>query len=160
MDIDLALLADAATVDPAGKLNILGIFDRISAGSFPVRHGHMALVLRFVAAPAEAGTHDVSIVVKGPEGEEVATLNGKIQTGPGSPVSKEKTRVPQVVNLGGMVFPGPGRYAFEVSVEGDHVVSVPLTLHEARGQGGPPPPREGGGGGSMGFGGGGGPVEA
>ena len=29
MDVDLALLADAATIDGAGKLNILGIFDRL-----------------------------------------------------------------------------------------------------------------------------------
>ena len=32
MEIDLALLADAATVDVSGKLNILGIFDRIAVG--------------------------------------------------------------------------------------------------------------------------------
>ena len=30
MEIDLALLADAATIDAAGKLNILGVFDRIN----------------------------------------------------------------------------------------------------------------------------------
>ena len=65
MEIDLALLADAATVDAAGKLNILGIFDRISARSFPVRHPRLALVLRFRATMNEAGDHAVKILLSG-----------------------------------------------------------------------------------------------
>ena len=52
MDIDLALLADAATIDGSGKLNILGVFDRISASAFPAQHGRMAMVLRFAAGLA------------------------------------------------------------------------------------------------------------
>ena len=39
MEIDLALLADAATIDASGKLNILGIFDRIGVTQFPAQHG-------------------------------------------------------------------------------------------------------------------------
>ena len=50
MNLDLALTADAATVDSSGKLNVLGIFDHISASEFPARHDRMCLVLRFSAA--------------------------------------------------------------------------------------------------------------
>ena len=50
MDVDLALLADAATIDGAGKLNILGIFDRVHTPNFPARHPKMALVLRFLSS--------------------------------------------------------------------------------------------------------------
>ena len=49
MRVDLALLADAATVDSAGKLNILGIFDSITSTRFPAKHGLISLVLRFSA---------------------------------------------------------------------------------------------------------------
>jgi hypothetical protein len=57
MDIDLALLADAATIDASGKLNILGVFERIIAPQFPVQHGRLALVVRFIGGPTDIGSH-------------------------------------------------------------------------------------------------------
>ena len=55
MEIDLAFLADAATVDVSGKLNILGIFDRLSVPELPGHHPHLSLVLRLSASLGEAG---------------------------------------------------------------------------------------------------------
>lgn len=131
MEIDLALLADAATVDAAGKLNILGIFDRISAPSFPAPHPHLSLVLRFSAGLNEAGGHEVEIALKDPDGEEVVRVKGDMQIGPGPSNVGGRVRVPQVLNLGSLVFPKPGRYSFDVSVDREHHISIPLTLHEA-----------------------------
>ncbi|MFC1660349.1 DUF6941 family protein [Gemmatimonadota bacterium] len=136
MEIDLALLADAATVDAAGKLNILGIFDRISAQGFPAPHPHLSLVLRFHAGLNEAGSHKVEIVLRDPDGAEVVRVSGEMQIGPGPLNAGGQVRVPQVLNLGRLVFPQPGPYAFDVSVDGEHQTSIPLTLHEAGGGGG------------------------
>lgn len=135
MEIDLALLADAATVDAAGKLNILGVFDRIAARSFPAPHPHLSLVLRFQAALNEAGTHKVEIVLRDPKGGEVVRVTGDVHIGPGPANAGGQVRVPQVLNLGRLVFPEPGRYAFDVSVDQVHQTSIPLTLHEAGGGG-------------------------
>ena len=131
MEIDLALLADAATVDAAGKLNILGIFDRISTARFPARHPHLALVLRFGASVKEAGDHTVEIVLKDPDGAEMARLNGGIKVGPGFAAEGGRVRVPQVVNLDRLEFKQPGRYSFNVAVDGEHQVSIPLFIHDA-----------------------------
>lgn len=131
MEIDLALLADAATVDAAGKLNILGIFDRISAPSFPAPHPHLSLVLRFSAGLNESGAHVVEIVLRDPNGEEVVRVKGDMKFGPGPSNAGGRVRVPQVLNLGRLVFPKPGRYSFDVSVDQEHQISIPLTLHEA-----------------------------
>jgi len=131
MEIDLALLADAATVDAAGKLNILGIFDRISASGFPAQHPHIALVLRFGASLNEAGDHKVEIVLKAPGGEEVVRFNGDIKVGVGPTEGGGRVRVPQVVNMERLVFKKPGGYSFDVAVDGEHQVSVPLFLHDA-----------------------------
>jgi len=131
MEIDLALLADAATVDAAGKLNILGIFDRISTSGFPAQHPHVSLVLRFGASLKEAGDHKVEIVLRDPEGTEVVRLNGDIKVGPGSVAAGGRVRVPQVVNMERLVFQKPGRYSFDVAVDGEHQVSVPLFLHDS-----------------------------
>ncbi len=128
MEIDLALLADAATVDAAGKLNILGVFDRITTSGFPARHPQIALVLRFVASFADRGRHTVEIRLKDEEGAEVMGVNGEIHVGASGPDPAARIRIPQVVNLGNLVFPKPGRYAFDVSVDGIHQVSIPLTL--------------------------------
>ncbi len=131
MEIDLAVLADAATVDAAGKLNILGIFDRISTGGFPAQHPHVSLVLRLGASMNEAGDHKVEIVLRDPEGGEVVRINGDIKVGLGPAQAGARIRVPQVINMERLVFPKPGRYSFDVSVDGEHQVSVPLFLHDA-----------------------------
>lgn len=128
MDIDLALLADAATIDGTGKLNILGVFDRITAGSFPARHERMVLVLRFNAGMAEAGAHTVDIRMSAPDGAELVRLDGEMQLSPGRGSAGAAIRVPHVLHLDGMVLPTAGTYAFDVRVDGEHVVSIPLTV--------------------------------
>jgi len=135
MEIDLALLADAATVDASGKLNILGIFDRITAKTFPAQHGRIALVLRFQAAVSDAGRHRVAIELSEPGGQEVVTVNGDIQIGGGKLSQQAGVRVPQVLNLDGMVFQKAGRYTFDVRIDGEHHISLPLTVSGPQGGG-------------------------
>lgn len=144
MEIDLALLADAATVDSSGKLNILGVFDRIAAAGYPVQHGRLALVVRFSGGVADSGPHDVVIRMMGPGGE-VLRLEGRIQVGPPPPGSGGVLRIPQVFNLDGVVIPEPGQFTFDVSVDGRLRVSVPLEAVVVQGPGpGFPFPPEGG----------------
>jgi hypothetical protein len=126
MEVDLALLADAATIDAAGKLNILGVFDRISTSSFPAQHPHMVLILRFTAGVGEIGTHKVEISLRDPRGQRVVHLNGDMQLGAGRAGISEGLKVPHVLHLDGMLFPVPGRYAFDVRIDGEHHVTVPL----------------------------------
>ncbi|HIA73191.1 MAG TPA: hypothetical protein EYO20_06795 [Gemmatimonadetes bacterium] len=129
MDVDLALLADAATIDGAGKLNILGIFDRLHTPNFPARHPKMALVLRFSAPLTETGRHDIEITLKDPAGIELIRLDGEMYLAPGPGATGGSIRVPHVLNMDGLVFPNPGTYAFDVRVDGVHHVSLPLAVY-------------------------------
>ena len=129
MKLDLALLADAATVDGSGKLNILGIFDHIAAGEFPARHERMCLVLRFSAAGRETGNHEVEVVVRDPDGDEMARMTGTIGLGP--LVGAEGVRIPQVLHMDGFVFPQPGVYAIEVELDGEVAERLHLRLSRA-----------------------------
>lgn len=129
MEVDLALLADAATIDGSGKLNILGIFDRLGTGAFPSRHSRMALVLRFSAGVHEVGKHQVGIVLKAPDGGEVVRIDGEMSLAAGPGQVSSGVLVPHVLNLDGLVFPVPGHYAFDVSVDGEHHVLIPLTVY-------------------------------
>jgi len=128
MDIDLALLADAATVDGSGKLNILGIFDRIGVRNFPLRYGRIALVLRFTAGLEDAGAHQVVLKLRDPAGGELISLNGNIQFGPGPAGQGGRLLVPHILNLDGLVFRDPGIYSFEVILDEEHILSIPLTV--------------------------------
>jgi hypothetical protein len=130
MEIDLAFLADAATVDASGKLNILGIFDHISVVELPGNHPHLSLVLRLSASMAEAGAHKMEIVLRDPDGGRMMGMNADFQVGPGSARSGGTARIPQVVNVERLAFPVEGRYTFDVSLDGEHHVSIPLYVHE------------------------------
>ena len=129
MEVDLALIADAATIDSSGKLSILGIFDRIGTSSFPAQHPHMVLVLRFIAAVNEAGKHQITIALKDPAGREVVGVDGEMQLGLGPAGGGSGIRVPHVLHLDGLVFPVPGLYVFDVRVDGEHHASLPLTVY-------------------------------
>ena len=128
MEVDLALLADAATIDGSGKLNILGIFDRLSTTAFPTRHPRLSLVLRFSAGINEVGKHAIGISLKAPDGQEVMRIDGEmnLSTGPGG--VSGGVLVPHILNMDGLVFPVAGRYAFDVRVDGEHEVTLPLTV--------------------------------
>lgn len=128
MDVDLALLADAATIDASGKLNILGVFDHLSTASLPAQHPHMVLILRFSASVQEMGRHKVEISLRDPRGGEAMRIDGEMHLGSGPGAVEEGIRVPHILHLDGLVFPIPGRYAFDVAVDGEHHVSVPLRV--------------------------------
>lgn len=128
MEVDLALLADAATVDASGKLNILGVFDRLGTSAFPTRHPRMSLVLRFSAGVHEVGKHEVEIALKDPNGKQLVRIDGEMNLAAGPRQVADGVLVPHILNMDGLVFPAPGRYSFEVRVDGEHHVSIPLTL--------------------------------
>ena len=128
MEVDLALLADAATIDSSGKLNILGVFDRLSTASFPTRHPHLSLILRFAAGLDEAGRHGIEIRLNAPDGSEVMRIDGEMQLGVSPSGVSAGLRVPHVLNVDGLIFPVPGQYSFDVRVDGVHHVSIPLAV--------------------------------
>ena len=133
MEVDLALLADAATIDTSGKLNILGVFDRLSAAAFPVQHPHLVLILRFSAGVQEIGRHQVEIRLRDPAGKEAMRIDGEMQLGAGPRAVSQGVKIPHILHLDGLVFPRSGSYYFEVLVDGEHHVSVPLTVHSMGG---------------------------
>ena len=73
MQVKLAVLADYANVTAEGKLNILGIFDRINLVQVPAVHPQMHLVLRLEARAAERDrVHRVEIRLHDPQGATIS----------------------------------------------------------------------------------------
>ena len=79
MQVKLAVVADHANVSSEGKLNILGIFDRIVVSDLPAVHPQMHLIVRLEAHPAERDRpHPVEVRLHDPDGQTVFELKGEV----------------------------------------------------------------------------------
>ncbi|MBI4512545.1 MAG: hypothetical protein HY702_00405 [Gemmatimonadetes bacterium] len=129
MDVDLAVLADAANVSQEGKLNILGIFDTIWGRDFPLRHGTMVFVVRVEAQFAEQGEHHLELRLMDADGSQVFRAEGPLHVLGGKPGRPVKPHI--ILGLSGVVFAAAGDYSFEVLIDGQHKKSVPLYVVKA-----------------------------
>lgn len=129
MEVDLAVIADAANVSKEGKLNILGVFDTIWAREFPFRHAVMVFVLRMKADFTEQGDHTMEVRLLDADGGQLFKAEGPMQVPGGVPGRPIKPHV--IMGLSGVSFERPGDYSFEVIVDGHPMKSVPLYVQEA-----------------------------
>lgn len=129
MQVKLALLADYANVTAEGKLNILGIFDRINVVQVPAVHPQMHLILRLEAHAAERGRpHNIEIRLHDPDGSTVFDVRGDMvpQGRPGETIATN-----QILTLNNLQLAKPGGYTFVVLVNNDLKMEVPLAVELA-----------------------------
>jgi len=137
MQVKLALLADYANVTGEGKLNILGIFDRITIQQLPVVHPQMHLILRLEAHATERNrVHNIEIRLHDPDGETVFEVKGDMVPQGASVLS---TSTNQILTLNNLQLEKVGGYNFVVFVDNDLKAEVPLGVELA-----PTPPPVGG----------------
>lgn len=126
VQVKLAVLADYANVTAEGKLNILGIFDRISVTGIPAVHPQMHLILRLEAHPAERGRpHRVEIRLHDPDGATVFEVKGEVRPEgvPGRAIATN-----QILTLNNLQLAREGGYNFVVFVNNDLKTEVPLDV--------------------------------
>src|SRR5688572_10688148 len=126
MHVKLAVLADYANVTGDGKLNILGIFDRMTVATLPAVHPQMNLVLRLEAHPAEHDRpHPVEIRLQDPDGQVIFEVRGEIvpHGEPGQSVSTN-----QLLTLNNLQLNRAGGYVFFVLVNNVLKAEVPLPV--------------------------------
>ncbi len=130
MEVDVAVLADAAHVSPDGKLNITGVFRTLHSASAPIPWPPCVLVLELLLRGDEAARpHTLRISLVGPEEQTLRefppiTFGGN--TGPAAeyPNSHSAVAVPLTFNLVNLVVPSFGLYRFDLRVDDDEVVTV------------------------------------
>jgi len=137
MHVKLALLADYANVTSEGKLNILGIFDRINVSELPAVHPQMHLILRLEAHPAERDrVHNVEIRLHDPDGGTVFEVKGDLvphgRTG-------ETIATNQILTLNNLQLTTPGGYTFVVFVDNDLKSELQLGVEVGTPAGADPP---------------------
>jgi hypothetical protein len=122
--VTTALLCDAATVRE-GLLNVLaGGVTRLNAPAYPYQY-QGALAAVFTAHPTEAAKeHDIQVIVQSEDGQRLVELGAQMQAQPGPDLQPgEEMVIPAVLNFG-IALPAPGRYSFEMLIDGIHQATV------------------------------------
>lgn len=133
MKVNFAVLAEYANLTADGRLNIMGVFNRIYASTFPARHVTMQLVMRLAAHPAEYGKpQQVNVRLANADGHKLFELGAEIT------VTDDPTRlgyVDQILGLNNIPFATAGDYSFDVLINNNHEFAIPLQVGLM-----PPPP--------------------
>ena len=125
MKVEIFTLCDAATTDAAGKLNILGSFDRLNAKEAPVTHPQCALAIKLRFERLEEGPKRIRIAFVDSDGTSVMpTLDAttQVQFRPGD--TSATTSLVLVIQQ--LRLPKFGEYSIDLAVDDRHEASIPL----------------------------------
>jgi hypothetical protein len=131
MHIELFSLCDAATIDAAGKLNVLGAFDTIGAGKMPAFYPQCAIALRIRFENIERGAHKVSVNFVDIDGKHIVPpANGTIDIN--FPDEQRSGSANLVFNLQMLKLEKHGEYAIDLAVDSRKEASLPLYVREKK----------------------------
>ena len=137
MEIDFAVVADYAAVTSDGKLVVAGIFDRITAGEMPAVHPTMSLAFRATMDPGSPSFHRIEVHLVGPDGTDVLpAFHGEMRAFAADAASPRGAQF--VLSLPGVRFQMWGLYTVNVSIDGQHLRTVPFRIVQP-----PPTPQVG-----------------
>jgi hypothetical protein len=126
LNVDLALLADYASISRENKLTAAGIFDLIRPPELPWSHPTMHLALRVHFHSGEEGEHKVKIRLVDPDGVEVVGLDADAMVEKLD--SLEGGSVQLVLGLNNVPFKTGGRHAFDIFLDGRYEHTIPLLV--------------------------------
>lgn len=130
MNVDFAVCCDYALVDQYGKLSVLGIFQHIWVARFPTVHPRLHLVLRLRGKRTEVGEHPIDIRFLDEADAEVLSGNGAV-TFAEPPAGVTEIEAGAVLAFD-VPLAQPGRFRFEVAVDGTLEATVPITVGQAQ----------------------------
>lgn len=120
MKVDFMAFADFAATDPAGKMTIVGLFDRINTLAPQVQVPIIAIPIRFRAEAADPTGRPLKIQLraKGPDNSVLLQLDAEVTLSgmpPGVPI--ESVTLPMPFIGQNIVFPRHGAYVFEIWID-------------------------------------------
>jgi len=136
MTVDFAVACDYAIIDQHGKLSVLGIFQHIWAARFPTVHPRVHLVVRLRGRRVEVGEHRMRIRLLDEDDVEVLSGDGTVNFNE-PPAGVTELEAGAVLAFD-VPFQKPGRYRFEIVVDGEVHAVVPIGVSLA-----PQPPAAG-----------------
>ena len=124
-DVEWSLLCDYCLIDQAGKLSLLGIFDRIATPSLPVQHPLLFVVTRWRTQPHQSFVAETRIWTPT---EQLLLTTGPVQVA-ANPSGQNLT----INQFRGLTLDREGQYLVELLAEGETARFYPwqLALHPA-----------------------------
>ena len=136
MELDFAVLADGVSLDPDGKITLVGLgVDAVVAQSVPAVHPRLVVAVRVWASEDEAREeHRVDVEVFAPDGERVGATHSL--TVPMTDEQLELARsvplagvgIAAVLDTRGLPMPAFGRYEIAIKWDGEPLRSLPIAL--------------------------------
>jgi hypothetical protein len=122
MILRLSAVCETARERPDGRLDLIGVFNELSAPGFPAMQDRMTVVFLLEWGPDEAGRQPLRADMLDEDGRKVITIQGHTDVeSRGSDRAPAQTRL--VMPLEKVIFPKPGRYRFEL-LAGEHVADA------------------------------------
>lgn len=118
IELNLALLADAANVATTGQLNILGEFNSLLPETMPTGFAGKVLVFRLTGSATDEGPHSLSLRLVDQDGGLVWAASDYTLEFPKTRLSGTPARVQAISPLPPMMFPTYGTYELEFLVDG------------------------------------------
>lgn len=128
METKVFLIADYASIDQSGKLNLLGVFDAINAPSFPSIHSLLFVIVRLGAELGEFGiSRNFRITLYDDDMNEKASAQGDF-TVP-VPQGGKRAEINLIVGVRDLLFEKPGHYEWRLLVNDDLKGTTPLDVN-------------------------------
>ena len=127
MNVQVAVLCDAATQDSSSKLNILGAFDTIIVPQMPAVQPQCAVALRATFAADEEGQHKLALNFINADGHSIMPPI-EIPLTVTLPEDTHFVSLNFVMNIQQLQFPGAGLYSVDVRFDGKSQASIPLQV--------------------------------
>ena len=128
MELKVFLLADYANIGN-DKLNILGVFDTVTADQFPVKHHSLYLAIK-VATDQQAQdiSHSVLIQFLDEDEKEISSGGGEFTIPKSETGQSSRAVINFAVGVRDLVFEKPARYECRLLIDDQVKGSIPLDV--------------------------------
>lgn len=134
MELILALACEDARQRPDGRLDLVGVFDELSAPGFPARQDRMTVVFVMQWSPGQEGRQAFTADLVDTSGEKVLTIEGHTDvSGTDGP---RRPRTELIMPLENVVFPHEGEYRFRLTAAEETRPAFSLFVSERPAEGG------------------------
>jgi hypothetical protein len=127
MNIQVAVLCDAATQDSSSKLNVLGAFDTICAPQLPAVQLQCAVALRVTFTSGDEGPHRLALNFINADGRSIMPPMD-VPVAVALPEDTHFVTLNFVLSIQQLQFPEAGLYSVDIRFDGQSQASIPLQI--------------------------------
>jgi hypothetical protein len=129
MNLLISLACEDVHTRPDGRLDFIGVFDRLQAPGFPAAQDRMTVTFVMEWDASDTGRHEFTADLMAPDGRKVLTIEG--HTDVSAPPEGGRPRTRLVMPLERVVFPVEGEYRFVLTLGDDRIDAFSLYVAEA-----------------------------